>query len=158
MVRKIYTSKSFFYSTYVVIDGKNVTITFKGGSNMIRGNNGTFSTSDKTMQDAIEALPEFKNGFITIKSTYETSEPKSNDTSIKIGTVSTKKAEKVKKEVVEEVSEDTTDMKEVKSADTKQKAARYLNTEFGVPYTSISTIDNIIKVGKEYNVCFPNLK
>lgn len=152
MVKKIYTTKSFFYATYINVGEKKIRITFRGGSNEIRGLNGTYSTTDEEIQNAIESMPEFKNGFITIKKIY--GEQKSNDTTAKTSTTPTKQ-EQAKEEVVEEVS---AEMKQIPEANTTQKAARYLNTEYGIAYSAINTKEKIIKVGREHNICFPNLK
>lgn len=152
MVKKIYTTKSFFYATYINVGEKKIRITFRGGSNEVRGLNGTYSTTDEAIQNAIESMPEFKNGFITIKKIY--GEQKSNDTTAKTSITPTKQ-----EQAKEEVAEDTSaEMKQVPEANTKQKAARYLSAEYGFAYSDINTIEKIIKVGREHNVCFPNLK
>lgn len=152
MTKKIYTTKSFFYATYINVGEKKIRITFRGGSNEVRGLNGTYSTTDEEIQNAIESMPEFKNGFITIKKIY--GDQKSNDTTSK-ASITPIKQEQAKEEVTEETS---AEMKQVLEANTKQKAARYLNTEYGITYSAINTIEKIIKVGREHNVCFPNLK
>ncbi len=156
MVKKIYTTKSFFYATYINVGEKKIRITFRGGSNEVRGLNGTYSTTDEEIQNAIESMPEFKNGFITIKKIY--GDQKSNDTTAKTSTTPTKQ-EQTKEEVVEVAEDNTSGMKQILEANTKQKAARYLSTEYGINnYSEINTIEKIIKVGREHNVCFPNLK
>ena len=154
MTKKVYTTKSFYYATYINVGGNKIRITFNGGSNMVRGMNGTYSTSDKAIQDTIESLPEFKNGFITIKRIYETTEQGTTNTTAKVGTITTKE-EQPKEAVVEELPSDATIVAEV---NTVQKAARYLNAEYGVAFSAVNNKDKIIKVAREHNVCFPNLK
>lgn len=62
-IRKIYRAlRSFTYVTNIKVNGKSEIITFDGGSRTTK-TNGFFVTDNKEVQQALEALPQFKTDF-----------------------------------------------------------------------------------------------
>lgn len=66
--RKIYIAKNdFSLLTYLTVKGKKIKCLFTGGFfNQSETRNGSFSTSDKDVQDALEKSPRFNQDYVLV--------------------------------------------------------------------------------------------
>jgi hypothetical protein len=148
---KTYTSKYFFFTTYIKVNGKNKHITFQGGSYQTK-TNGIYTTNNKEEQEAIESSELFKNKVIWLKATYGKAEEDVKPT------ITKEVKQEVKKDIKEEKNTADTDVKVYADVTTVQQASRLINKEYAVPFAQISTKDKILAKAKELNISLPNLK
>lgn len=133
-VKKIYRSKFYVSLTVIVAVGdKKITCEFTGGMTSPASINGSFKTRDAGVQKALESHPWFNREFFLEKT-------------ITGGTPS--RAEN--KEPVED------EKKIVSKAVNANEAREELNKVYGVSFSKIKNMQNILAKAKELGIVYPD--
>lgn len=138
MVRKVYGSKYYHFSTFVNVNGKVIPIVFKGGFSYANyTKNGIYSTCNEDIQRAIESDKRFGREFFLLEGKRDF-----------FG-----KRKKVNVQVQNTSNESTI----VPDVSTVQEAKAYLIQVYGDEASGLRTKDDIIKFANEKNICFLEL-
>ncbi len=137
MEKKVYQSRHTLALTIMLeVDGQIIPCGFTGGMNHPRRLNGTYSTSNPKIQDAIESHPRYKKMFDLVK-VVQMKPREAPATPVK----------EQKAEVVELYESE---------ADTGQKAKEELNKRYGVPWSKLKNLAMVDKEAQRLGITYPN--
>ncbi len=132
-VKKIYRSKFYVSLTVIVAVGdKKITCEFTGGMTSPASINGSFKTRDAGVQKALESHPWF-NGEFFLEKTITNGTPQ--------------QAEKKPAESQEKI---------ISKATSANLAREELNKVYGVSFSKIKNMQNILAKAKELGIVYPD--
>ena len=146
------------YQFPVTVDGVIHTIDFMGGSNAPREINGTFTTRDIKIQDALESSERFNSYYklvYTEKGAVTQAIPVSTPKAVVIdNTIS----DSFMDEPIAEEKTDEADVEIVTGISSGQKAKAYLFENFQIPLSKMKNNASVLAIAKECGVSFPELE
>lgn len=151
---KIYQSiRALKLVTEISVDGEPVTIEFTNGVRQPKRRNGTYNTTSKKMQKALESSPKFNKSYKLVKTVGE-QEPESVVEEIQEKEIQKESIEEIKKEDVSDNTEEND-----YSSITKAQDARdvLFNLDKTLTYNDVKSKMFIHNQAKRLNISFPNL-
>lgn len=150
--------------TVEINGGIPVECDFKGGKYFPYRENGTYRTSNKAIQEALEAHERYPGDFRLTKTIEEVKEPVKVPEPVKevvpVITETTKETTvEETKVIVPEPPRATADGTIlVSEVNNSQEAKLYLNRNFDVPFSRLKNTEMVMKETKLANLSFPNWK